>query len=107
MIDFEASGEFESRDDIICSLEEIINQLRGCCTSGYDGDMSWSAIGGEEDSDDGGEEDSDDPNICNCNESFEPHYHCEECDCVLSENESPEPEEILCSSCYEARNPND
>lgn len=96
MIDFEASGEFESRDDIICSLGEIINQLRGCYTSGYDGDMSWSAIGGEDD--------SDDSNICNCIESCEPHYHCEECDCVISENEFPEPEEILCRSCYEVRN---
>jgi hypothetical protein len=51
MIEFEASGEFESCDDIIYSLEDVISQLRSGCRGGYNGDMMWD-ISGEEGVDD-------------------------------------------------------
>lgn len=91
MIEFEASGEFDSVDDIIYSLEELIRDLRGGCNSGCDGNLNWDVT--EEEEPDG---------MCGCGAGDEPHYHCEGCGCILDFNDDLDPNEKLCNPCYKA-----
>lgn len=76
MIEFEATGwDFETREDICMALEETIRQLQGGYKSGSLGNFSWDTTGEEV-------------------------IVCDDCNEVISEEDTLDPDGKLCYKCY-------
>lgn len=75
MIKFEASGEFETCEDVCSELEIAIIQLREGYRGGYLTNLTWDISGHEE-------------------------ILCMECDQVIGEYDNLDPEGRYCDKCY-------